>query len=210
MVGTDIDVAVLVRRATEGDHQAWDCLVERYTPLVMAVVRRHRLAPDDAMDAYQTVWLSLVEHLGRLDEPRALPGWLMTTTRNECLRVIRAGRRTQPVEPEALDATSIDVRSRHGDDEDVASGLLRSERHEALLAALAELPDHQRQLLILLLADPPLSYEEISKRLNVSVGYIGPTRSRALQRLRQSPHLAALHDDPHQGGGFHGRAAVAG
>ena len=52
----------------------------RYLPLMLSVVRRHRLQDAKAEDVAQTVWLRLVEHLGDIREPRALPGWIVTTT----------------------------------------------------------------------------------------------------------------------------------
>jgi len=45
----------------------------------------------DAQDAAQTVWLNLVGHLDSLRDPAALPGWLATTTRRECGRILRTG-----------------------------------------------------------------------------------------------------------------------
>ena len=81
----------LVTRARAGDQASWNALVDRFLPLVNGVIRRFRLSSADADDVNQTVWLRLVEHLGDLREPRALPGWLVTTTRNEALRVIRRG-----------------------------------------------------------------------------------------------------------------------
>jgi DNA-directed RNA polymerase specialized sigma24 family protein len=63
--------------------------------------------------------------------------------------------------------------------------LLRAERREALLAGLAELPPRMRELLLLLLHDdPPLSYAQITERTGMPIGSIGPTRARALERLR--------------------------
>src|SRR5215468_8114196 len=85
-------VAGLVARARKGDKQAWDALVERYAPLVWSICRRHRLDGADADDVGQSVWLKLVEHLDRIRDPAALPGWLATTTRRECWGVLRATR----------------------------------------------------------------------------------------------------------------------
>jgi DNA-directed RNA polymerase specialized sigma24 family protein len=74
----------------------------------------------------------------------------------------------------------------------VDTDLLAAERHEALLAALAELPERQHALLLLLLHDPPIAYEEVSRRLGIPIGSIGPTRARALERIRTSPMMQAL------------------
>lgn len=85
----DTVVADLVTRARHGDKQAWDELVTRYAPLVWSICRRHRLSDADAQDAGQEAWLRLVGHLDKIRDPAALPGWLATVTRRECLRVLR-------------------------------------------------------------------------------------------------------------------------
>jgi RNA polymerase sigma factor (sigma-70 family) len=175
-------VTALALAARKGDQGAWKSLVDRYTPLVAAVILGFRLQRSDAEDVVQTVWLRLVEHLGDLREPRALPKWLVTTTRNECLRVVRAAQRLKPFDPTQA-PTQVD----RADGTEVDDHLLDVERHQVLLAAIAGLPDHQRDLLLLLMADPPVPYSEITERLGVPKGSIGPTRARALERLRESP-----------------------
>ena len=176
----------LVAAAIDGDPAAWNALVDRYSPLVLSVVRRHRLQGSDADDVVQTVWLRLVENLGGLREPAALPGWIATTARNACLHLLRGHRQVVPADvgeegwPVAADESPVDT------------DLLAAERHEALLMALAELPERQRQLLLLLIEDPPLSYDEISRRLDLPIGSIGPTRARALARIRSFQAVQAL------------------
>jgi hypothetical protein len=86
-------VTGLVTRARDGDRQAWDALADRYAPLVWSICRRHRLEAADAQDAAQTVWLMLVDHLDKIRDPAALPGWLATTTQRECVRILRTVRR---------------------------------------------------------------------------------------------------------------------
>jgi RNA polymerase sigma factor (sigma-70 family) len=177
-------VAALVHGARRGDQLAWDELVERFLPLVAAVIARHRLRGADAADVNQTVWLRLVEHLDGIREPRALPGWIATTARNECLRCIDRAKRSVPVDPQ--EPSCLD---RVHDECEPVTDLITLERHQALRAALTELPGDRRALLTLLLADPPLSYREISNRLGIPVGSIGPTRARALEQLRNSDAL---------------------
>lgn len=180
----DHSLTALVAAALAGDERAWAEIVRRHAALVLARIHQFRLTPQQAEDVAQTVWLNLCEHLGSLREPEALPGWISTTTRHECLRVTAAARRTILVDP----ATDLDLAVE--DDEDgLALELLRDERHRALRAGLAELPEHQRRLLLLLSTDPPPTYLEVSEQLGIPMGSIGPTRQRGLERLRRTQAL---------------------
>ena len=176
----------LVEGARAGVQGSWNDLVDRFLPLVTAVIARYRLSAADADDVNQTVWLRLVEHLDTLREPRALPGWLVTTCRNESLQVIRMRGRSIPVDP------ATPTMERIADDNEVDDDLLRDERSHALREAMLELPASRRELLTLLMADPPLSYDEISTRLGIPKGSIGPTRARALDQLRNTRAIRAL------------------
>jgi RNA polymerase sigma factor (sigma-70 family) len=186
-VDSELSVADLVSDAVSGNQDAWDALVERYSPLLMSVLRRYRMSSDDLYDVAQTVWLRMVENLGKLREPRALPGWIVTTARNESLRVLKAGARSRPFS--SLYEGEAPMPS---DDSEVDDDLLLEERRVALLEAFAELADRERELLTLLVADPPLPYAEIGSRLDMKVGSIGPTRARILEKLRRYPSIAAF------------------
>jgi RNA polymerase sigma factor (sigma-70 family) len=87
-----LDVTDLVTRARDGQERAWNAPVERYSPLIWSICRRYRLDGADAEDVSQIVWLRLVDHLGSIRDPAAPPGWLITTTRRECGRVLSAAR----------------------------------------------------------------------------------------------------------------------
>ena len=103
----------LVTRARNGERQAWDALVERYAPLIWSICRRHRLEAADAADAAQNVWLKLVDQLDKIRDPAALPGWLATTTRRECSRILRATR-ADPATPVCAGRRGHPRRSRPG------------------------------------------------------------------------------------------------
>ena len=135
----------------------------------------------------QSVWLRLVDQLDRVRDPAALPGWLSTTARRECLRVLSAAQGPHAA-IYALDVESLpDQRAGTADQE-----LLAAERHAALRAAFAQLPPNGQQLTALLTADPPTPYADISAQLGIPVGSIGPTRSRYLDKIRRHPAIAAL------------------
>jgi RNA polymerase sigma factor (sigma-70 family) len=178
-------VADLVAGARNGDRQAWDALVERYAPLIWSICRRYGISGPAAEDVGQHVWLHLVESLNDLRDPAALPGWISTTTRRECCRI----RRVQGL---VADDTQVleNLPDHHA--KMVEHELLMAERHATLREAFARLPLPFQRLLALLVADPPVPYAEISARLGIPVGSIGPNRSRSLARLRRDPAIARL------------------
>lgn len=173
------DVVELARR---GEHDAWRTLINRYRPIIRAVCRGYRLQGSDIEDVIQTVYLRLFEHLGRIRTPQALPAWIVTTTRRECLRLLRRQSRFIPMD--SVDV--LDGHETHGIDAD----LLRAELAAVLRDGLAELTRTQRDLLLLLAQDQPRSYQEIGRLLTMPIGSIGPTRARGLTRLRRSRAVA--------------------
>ena len=123
-----------------------------------------------------------------LREPAALPGWLATTTQRECMRALRASRRHDHAElPDEQLPPDPDA-------EMIEEEILAAEREAAVRAAFAELPRSCRELLAMLIGDQQHSYADISATLGIRVGSIGPMRARCLDRLRQSPHIAAIAD----------------
>jgi RNA polymerase sigma factor (sigma-70 family) len=186
--GRDDPVATgLVTRARNGDRQAWDELVDRYAPLVWSICRRHRLEAADAQAVAQAVWLNLVDHLDSPRDPAALPGWVATTTQRECGRILRAARRPDNAAYAPAAETIPDEHPRPAKQD-----LLPAERDAALREAFRQLPPGCQQLLTLLTADPPVSYAEISAKLGIPVGSIGPTQRRCLDKLRRRPAITAL------------------
>jgi RNA polymerase sigma factor (sigma-70 family) len=184
----DSPVAPLLESAARGTESAWQKIVERYTPLVGSVCRGHGIRGADAEDVAGSVWLRLVANLAGIREPEALPGWLRTTTRHECLMLLRHHSRQIPVDTELGGA---------GTDPELDAALLGAERRAAARAAFAALPRRDRELLGMLFADPPAPYREISAALGIPVGAIGPTRARCLDRARRTPAIAALLADSH-------------
>ncbi|MGH3203314.1 MAG: RNA polymerase sigma factor [Streptosporangiaceae bacterium] len=183
----ELPSTALVTRARNGDKQAWDAIVERYAPLIWSICRRYRLGAADVDAVGQSVWLQLVDQLGKLRDPAALPGWLSAATQRECGRVLRAQRGPR-VAWYVLDAETIP-------DEQAGSAeqeLLAAERHAVLREALTRLPPGCQRLIAMLIDDPPLPYAQIGPRLGVPLASIGPSRDRCLEKLRRDPAIAAL------------------
>lgn len=171
-------VAALVASAAEGDQVAWDALVSRYGGLVWSIARSHRLGPADAADVSQTVWLRLVEHLHSLRDPEHVGGWLATTTRHECLRVIRRAGRELPNDEAAVEVPI-------SPDQSPEWLVLSDESRRLVWLALTRLSTRCQTLLRALSAAPDASYAEIAAALEMPIGSIGPTRMRCLEHLRR-------------------------
>ena len=171
------DLGALVRAAADGRQAAWDELVDRFSGLLWAIARGHRLGHADAEDVVQTCWLRLAEHLGRIEHPERLGGWLATTARNECLGVLRRGARELMVEDDEQLGGSTEL--------DPTAGLVERERGNVLWSAFSRLDERCQLLLRVLMADEPPSYQAVSESLDMPIGAIGPTRQRCLDKLRR-------------------------
>jgi RNA polymerase sigma factor (sigma-70 family) len=171
-------VGPLLDAARAGDAASWDQLVDRFSGLLWATARAHRLSTTDAADVVQTTWLRLVENLDRIQDAERLGGWLATTARRECLLVLKRSRREPPVATDEVFDHLPDQR------DDLDSSLLLAERDAILWRIFDQLPDRCRTLLRVLVADPPPAYAEIAEALGIPIGSIGPTRQRCLRQLR--------------------------
>ncbi|MDQ3849044.1 MAG: sigma-70 family RNA polymerase sigma factor [Actinomycetota bacterium] len=180
---SDEVVRRLVHGAAAGDQRAWDELVEEFGGLVWSIARAHGLNDADAADVSQVTWLRLVEHLDRLHDPARVGAWLATTARRQCLQVCRTAA---PI------PAGDDLPDQVSDAPAPGATLLARERDLALTSALARLPVRDRRLLRMLAADPAPSYAEVSAALGMPHGSIGPTRARALERLRREARREGL------------------
>jgi RNA polymerase sigma factor (sigma-70 family) len=176
-----------VRLARTGDAEAWSELVREFGGMLRAIARGHRLSSADTSDVVQTTWLRLAENLDRLENPARLGAWLGTTARHECLRILRASARElpneQPPEPRDHDPAPVERR------------LLDADRDAALWSAFTRLPARDQTLLRMLVGDSEISYRDIGAVLEMPIGSIGPTRGRAIERLRRElEHSNRLND----------------
>ncbi len=182
----DEDDATLLRACQAGDAAAWEMLVRRYQRLIYAIPRRAGLNDDLAAEVFQQVCVILFQHLGRIEHPERLAGWLATTARRESLRQLR--RENRFVAPNDNDAENEnDPLAQLPDPALLPDEMLeRLERQHAVRQAIAQIDERCRTLLTMLFyqTDSP-SYTDIAAALKISEGSIGPTRARCLQKLRK-------------------------
>lgn len=167
----------LLRQALAGDADAWTGLIDRLKGFVYSIPRRYGLGAEDADDVFMVCFEALYRNLDRIESGNVLPRWLATTAARESLRIKRAKDRTTTDLP--LD--EIVAQEEIGAEEEA----VRADDAFRVRAAAARMSLRCRGLLEALYADDEVSYGEISKRLEMPVGAIGPTRGRCLDKLRK-------------------------
>ncbi len=171
-------MADLLLQVGDGDPAAWDEIFRRYGKLVSTTVRSFRLQEADALDAAQMTWLRLAENAHRIRFPERLGGWLATTARRECLRILRQAKPATGairIVPETAVEPSVGPEQR----------VIDADTSRTLWKLVAELSPRRRTLLRTLFTDNPRSYAEVAHAAGIPPGGIGPTRARALQQLRR-------------------------
>lgn len=182
-------ISELVQAAGLGDADAWSALIAGFNGLVRGIARSCGLKDADVDDVSQVVWLRLFKHLNRLRDAERLGGWLATTTRRECYRVLHQHTRTRAI-------SDLELLVASGEADGLRLEPTRQDEAERLRFLIQALPDHQRPLLEMLLREPQPSYQEISDALKIPIGSIGPTRQRSLAALRAKCETAGLEPDP--------------
>ena len=179
MERTDHQLLLACRR---GDETAWEVLVNRYQRLIYTIPRRAGLDQDQAADIFQEVFATLFQKLNDIEQPERLQAWLVTTARRKTWRLILEGKGLKDAGSHETNEDEIAVLPDGAPLPDEV--LIALEEQHRVRAAVATLDDRCRKLINILFysAEPP-SYAEIARSLDTSIGSIGPTRARCLEKL---------------------------
>ena len=167
-----LDDAQLVARCREGDSDAWNELVERFSRYVYAIsTQAFRLPQHDAEDVFQEVFARVYQHLGRLRSDDAIRPWIAQLTRRLCIDRLRAGSREGPAELDDVEPVEVDAALAGLDDAlTVRAGL------EAIGEPCNEILDR--------FFSRDESYKTIGEALGIPSGTIASRISRCLGKLR--------------------------
>jgi len=183
---TDTD---LVSRCLEGDRASWAALLERYGDLVYGLAHRAGLDRASCADVFQDVSVQLWRRLSSLRRAESLLPWIATTARRAAWRA-RKRSRARALREEAS------ARRERSEDPPPDESLALLEEEQVVRRALAALGERCRRLLAALYFDPSSpSYDEISARLGMPRGSLGPTRQRCLEGLRREAEALGLRAD---------------
>jgi len=164
-----------LEKLAAGDEATWHATVRRYEGLLRSAARVVLRSDADVDEAVQRTWVLLLRNATKINDPRALPGWLSTTARREALAILRGQQRAVPTEDVADQVAP--------DDRDMATDLIDRELRAALDQAVSNLPETQRRIVRAMLNEPE-SYDALSRELGIPRGSLGPLRGRAVKALR--------------------------
>jgi RNA polymerase sigma factor (sigma-70 family) len=173
----------LVQLVLDGDTEAFNDLVERHQSRAYNLCVRMLGDADAAADVAQDAFISAYKHLPSLrGEFRP---WLMRIVANGCRDVLRSQKRRPSV---SLDLERDDDDTPAMQLADTSDGpeaaLMKSELQKTIAGALAEIPDDQREVVIL--SDiQGLSYQEIADMTGINIGTVKSRLNRARSRLRE-------------------------
>ena len=150
---------------------AFEDLVRKYQQRVYALCRRLTGAHQSADDLAQETFIKAYFALARFDAEWPLYPWLRRIALNTGLNYLKSRRRERPLDEAALSPRRMPFSA-------PADG--PEERFER---AVASLPSDQRSVFVLRFHEG-LSYDEISRALDVPVGTVMSRLNRARQRLK--------------------------
>lgn len=183
----DSDVT-LVRRAREGDYNAFEQLFERHRALVYRFAYQMTSRRDDAEDVVQEAFVRAYQNLHRYRDEAKFTTWLLRIVTNLCTDQARMSQRRTALEQQeamgALDWMTI------GEQYDPVQNLEEDRRKVALRKALSALPPHHRSVIVLRDIEER-EYPEIASILSCTVGgaKLRVLRARRALRDRIAPLL---------------------
>jgi RNA polymerase sigma factor (sigma-70 family) len=163
----------LTRRAVGGDERAFAAIFHRYHQSLyrfcLAIVGN----PEDAQDALQNTMIKVLRALPGEERKIDLKPWLYRIAHNEAIDLLRRRRETTQLDVEQ-------VAPGYGLSEDAAT----RERLRRLVVDLRELPERQREVLVMREMSG-LDFDEIGATLETTPAVVRQTLYEARQSLRQ-------------------------
>jgi RNA polymerase sigma-70 factor (ECF subfamily) len=167
----------LLHAVARGDETALARLYDQYRVILFGLLVRILGSREEAEDILQDVFIQVWRRAGDFDEKRGKPfTWLVTLARSRAIDRLRLlGSRRRLAESAAKDEAD--------EVSDALSDTIQSGEREIVQRALAELPEEQKQALVLAYYDG-LTQSEIASRLGTPLGTVKTRMRSGMAKLR--------------------------
>ena len=172
---------LLLRRAQGGDPEAFGQLMQPLEQLVWRVCWHYTGNREAAEDCGQEAMVRIWRSLGNYRGDCALESWIYRIAANCCMDWLRRKKRDRSVSIEPLREQGFDPADPAPGTEEQA---VRKDESRRLREAVAQLPEDQRDALILTQLEK-VPYEEAARRLGVEEGTVKSRVNRAKARLKE-------------------------
>lgn len=178
----------LIRQAQAGDRRALNQLFRQWYPRVYNMGYRYFNDPDLAADVSQQTFVSVQKGMGQLRDPQAFQSWLFRTAINCCHTLARRQQRQQ----HSLE--SISMRDKPENPATPYQELNQKERSQMVLGALQEIPQEQREVIVMKEYEG-LKFREIAEVLGLSENTVKSRLYYGLKAMRKILEDCRLHKD---------------
>ena len=181
--------ADFIERLRNGDPEAFDNLITRYSSDIYAVLFRITENAEDAADLTQETFLSALKAIRTFRGESELKTWLFRIAVNHSRNRFRWWKRRKKDSTVSLDTPIGDSSSTFSDtipgsESSAEDNVLRHEREDAIRKALLELPEIYREAIVLCDIEG-LAYEEIAAALEINIGTVKSRIARGRDELRK-------------------------
>jgi RNA polymerase sigma-70 factor, ECF subfamily len=175
----------LIRSCLRGDRQAYRALLARYQDPIFGYCLRMIKDSGQAEDIAQEALVRTLTRLESYDERYSFSAWVFKIATNLCIDHLRKAKRiAYSLDQEIEGKDGSFRRELAADTPDPSERLLAEEQMRMLDAAVAELPEHYRAILLLRHREN-LSYEEIARILELPIGTVKIRIHRARERIKR-------------------------
>src|SRR4051812_21546815 len=175
----------LIALTRRGHHGAFEALVQRYQPRLLAFCRHMLSSREDAEDVLQEVFTAAFNAIRADDRPINARPWLYRIARNRSLNHLRR--------PQPAGQDSMDVFERDGG-VSTADTVHRREEFRQIVSDVGDLPETQRTALLLREIDA-LSYDQIAEAMDTTVPSVKSLLVRARVSLAEAAEARKLTCD---------------
>ena len=170
----------VVRRARQGDAEAFGELYHQFYPRVLGLCRHLLGSREAAEDAAAEVFIRVQRAMKTFDSALPFPRWLLSIASHHCIDQLRRRR----VEHRLFDPTEVETHDPASLSASPLQDLVAAERRDAVRGAVESLPERYRMPLVLRYYSE-MSYDQIAGALGLNRNHVATLIFRAKQELRR-------------------------